>query len=84
MAGGLIILFLVFSWIVTFESHLKSSSNYKIKMIPSESDFKVGSIVVEPSCSVFSFDFEGAVRRQKRVAINYFNLTHSSGFILDI
>ena len=53
-------------------------------MIPSESDFKVGSIVVEPSCSVFSFDFEGAVRRQKRVAINYFNLTHSSGFILDI
>lgn len=81
MAGGLIILCFLPSceWNVTFESHLKSSLNYKIKIIPSESDFKVDSTVVEHSFSVFSFNFEGAVKRQKRVAINYFNLMLFSG-----
>lgn len=49
---------------VTSANHLKS--NYKIKMIPSESNFEVCTIV-EASCSVFGFDVEGSVKRQKRV-----------------
>lgn len=49
---------------VTSASYLKSP-NYKIKMIPSESNFEVCAIV-EASCSVFTFDVEGPVKRQKR------------------
>lgn len=37
------------------------------------------------SCSVSDFDFKDfTVKRQKRMAINYLNLTFSSGFILGI
>lgn len=65
-----------------FSGETFSSSCSSVIICSSKSDLKVGSIGAELSFSAFRFDFPGAVKRQKRVAVHSFNIVVPAPFCL--